>query len=145
MITLREILDEAKKNLPKFKEGQFFETLKSIYPIEESKEKRNIIINGKLVTKPSAVDKKTKREFVKHNSPLKNFFNNKTKGDILQIVEVKNDVAKCINLSINEEIKEKYFKNHFIFINYEDVVNGTLRAVKKNIDKYIKEDMEENK
>lgn len=133
-------MEEARKNLPEFKEGQYFETLKAIYPVKESKENKNIVVNGRLLTKPSAVDRKSKREFIKHNSPLKNFFKNKTKGDILQVVEVKDDVAKCINLSINEEIKNKYYKNHFVFINYEDLINGVIKQVKRNVEKYIKED-----
>lgn len=140
MITLREILEEARKNLPEFKKGQYFEILKSIYPVNENKENRNIVVNGRLLTKPSAVDKKTKREFIKHNSPLKDFFNNKTKGDIVQVIEVNNDTAKCINLNLNEEIKEKYYKNHFIFLSYEDIINGTIKQVKRNVEKYTKQD-----
>lgn len=139
MITLREILEEAIKDLPDFRAGQYFETLKSIYPVQENKESKNIVVNGKLITKPSAVDKKSKREFIKHNSPLKNFFKNKTKGDILQVVEVQNNTAKCINLNLNEEIKEKYYKNHFIFLNYEDIINGVIKQVKRNVSKYTEE------
>lgn len=125
--------------MPEFKVGQFLETLKPIYPITESRDQRNIRIDGKEITKPLAVDKKTKREFIKHDSPFKDFFKNKTKGDLLQIVEVKNGTAKCVNLSLNEEIKERFYKNKFVFVSYEDLITGTVKQVKRNIDKYIKE------
>lgn len=138
-ITVRELLEEAKKNLPEFKVGQFLETLKPIYPISESRAERNIKINGKEVTKPLAVDKKTKREFIKHNSPFRDFFRNKTKGDILEIVEIDGNTAKCVNLSINEEIKERFYKNKYVFVCYEDIITGVVKTVKRNIDKYIKE------
>lgn len=135
-ITIKDLLEEAKKELPEFKEGQFFETLKPIYPVKEETDK-NLMVNGKKITKPLAVDKKSKKEFNKYGSPFKDFFINRKKGDLLKIVEVNGEIAKCENLSINEEFKKKYYENHYVFISYKDLIEGTIKRVYKNIDRYI--------
>jgi hypothetical protein len=137
-MTLQDLLDEAKKKLPEFKEGQYFEALRSIYP--EKNPDKNIEIDGKRFTKPLAVDKKTKREFSKNNSPFNEFFKNKKKGDLLKIIEVNGEIAKCENVSLNEEFKKKYYENHYIFISYKDLIEGTIKRVYKNIDKYVNGD-----
>jgi hypothetical protein len=133
-ITLQDLLNEAKEKLPEFKEGQYFEALRAIYPKNNDK---NIEIDGRKATKPLAVDKKTKREFSKNDSPFKDFFKNKKRGDLLKIVEVDGEIAKCENISLNEEFKKKYYENHYIFISYKDLIEGTIKRVYKNIDKYV--------
>lgn len=132
--TLQDLLEEIKSELPKFKEGQYFETLRPIYPDTGD---RNIEIDGQKVTKPLAVDKKSKREFSKYDSPFKDFFKNKKKGDLLKIIEVEGDVAKCENISLDEEFKRKYYENHYVFISYKDIIEGTIKRVYKNIDRYV--------
>lgn len=133
-LTLQDLLEEAKKNLPELKEGQYFETLRPIYP---NKGDKNIELEGHILTKPLAVDKKSKREFSKYNSPFKDFFKNKKKGDLLKILEVVGDYAKCENVSLDEEFKKKYYENNYIFVSYKDIVEGTIKRVYKNIDRYV--------
>ena len=41
------------------------------------------------------------------------------------------------NMHLNEEFKKKYYENHYIFISYKDLIEGTIKRVYKNIDKYV--------
>lgn len=137
--TIETLLEELKKNIPEFKVGQIFETLKSIYPkYNIPKEKRNIIYEGISFTKPFATCRKDKRNYIKENSPIINFFRNVTKGDFLQVIETEGFTAKCINLSLNEEIRNKFYSDDVIILNFNMIANGTVKQFKRKVDKYLK-------
>lgn len=137
--TLEQLLDEMKSTTPTFKVGQLFETLKSVYPdVHVPRCKKNISYKGVSFTKPLANSRKAKESFLKEGSPLKDFFRNTSKGDFLQVVKVENKKAYCINLSIKEGIRESYYKNEYIVIDYTMIANGTVKPFKrKTIDKYF--------
>ena len=55
------------------------------------------------------------------------------------MIETDGRKAKCINLSLREEIRDEFYKDEYITISFEDIVNGTIKQVKRKIDKYFKE------
>lgn len=139
--TLRLLLEEIGQNLPDFKEGQVYETLKSVYPnvSEMKRENRNILVEGIMMTKPLAVSKKSKELFKKESSPLFDFFKNSTKGDFLKVVKVEEDKAYCENISIKEDVKNKFYKNELVKITKEDILNGNFKLFKRKVNKYLEE------
>lgn len=141
--TLQQLLDEVKQTIPSFQEGQIFETLKSIFPSTKiPREKRNITYKDISFTKPLASSRKAKENFIKEDSPVKNFFKNITKGDFLQVIETDGKVAKCINLSLKEDIREDFYsdKEDYILLDYSMIANGTVKHFKrKTVDKYFTE------
>jgi len=141
LYTLGTLLEELKKQTPKFEVGQFFEVQKSIYPSSSiSKEDKNILIEGVILTIPMACSHKAKRQFEKDKSPFFNFAKDNTRGDFLEIIETDGYSAKCINRSINEEIQKKYYINEkikYITITFNDVLDNTVKRVYRGIKKYI--------
>lgn len=139
--TLKSLLEELKINYPSFEEGQIFEILKSIYPDSSiNKENKIIFLNSKEFTKPLAVSRRDKAVMLKEGNEMLSFFRNTTKGDFIKIVEVKDEKAKCVNLSLKESIKEKYYKDKdtkYINISFDDIANGNLKLIKRKIDKYL--------
>lgn len=137
--TLQQLLNEIKSTAPSFKVGQLFETLKSIYPdVHIPREKKNITYKGTSFTKPLANSKKAKQTFLKEESPVADFFKNTTRGDFLQVVKIENKKVYCVNLSLKEDIREKFYKEDYIIVDYMMVANGTIRPYKrKNIEKYF--------
>ena len=137
--TLRLLLEEMGDVIPSFKVGQIFETLKSIYPNTNDmrRENRNIIVEGVMMTKPLAVSRKSKELFRKEESPLYNFFKDSTRGDFLKVVKVDGDNAYCQNVSLKEDIANKYYKNELIKISKEDILNGNLKQFKRNVNKFF--------
>lgn len=137
--TLEKLLEEMKSVTPSFKVGQLFETLKSIYPdVRVPRSKKNITYRDISFTKPLASNRKAKERFLKEESPLSDFFRNTTKGDFLKIVKVENKKAYCINLSLKEDIRESYYKDEYIVIDYMMIANGMIKPFKrKNIEKYF--------
>jgi hypothetical protein len=139
--TLQQLLDEVKQTIPSFQEGQIFETIKSIYPnIKISRNKRNINYKNISFTKPLASSRKAKENFLKEDSPLRDFYKNFSKGDFLLVIETNGKIAKCVNLSLKENIKENFYNNEedYIFLDYTMIANGTVKLFKrKNIDKYF--------
>lgn len=139
-ITLRLLLEEIKKDLPPFKVGMVFETMKSIYPPSTMKRiDKNILIEGVEITKPLAVSKKSKELFRKDGSVLSKFYADFKKGDLLKVVSIKEGKAFCENVSIKKEYKERYYKEQFIEITLEDLVSGNVRQMKRNVGKYLEE------
>jgi hypothetical protein len=138
IITLRLLLEDLKKDLPPFKVGEVFETMKSIYPPSTMKRiEKNIIVEGIEITKPLAVSKKAKELFKKDKSVLSTFYVDFKKGDLLKVINVKNGVAICENVSIKNEFKELYYKNQLIEITIEDVISNNVRQVKRNVKKIL--------
>lgn len=139
--TLGNLLDEIKAQPPKMEVGQYFEVLKSIYPNEAiSPDKKNIIIEGTRLTLPLASSQKAKRQFKKDKSPFSGFSKDNTRGDFLEIIETDGRTAKCINRSINKEIKEKYYINEemqYITITFNEILDNTVKRVYRGIKKYI--------
>lgn len=137
--TLNKLLEEIKATVPAFKVGQIFETTKSIYPdVRIPRSKKNITYKDISFTKPLACDKKGKERFLKEESPLADFFKNTSKGDFLQVVKVENKKAYCVNLSLKEEVREKFYKDEYIVLDYLAVVDGTVKPFKrKSIEKYF--------
>lgn len=137
--TLRLLLDEVRKELPTLKEGQVFETLKSIYPTSDKKRfEKNIFLEGVEMTKPLAVSKKAKDLFKRDSSPLYEFYKETKKGDYLKVVEVrKNGELVCENISLKDDIRKKYYSNDYIILTLEDILNGTVKQVKRNISKIL--------
>lgn len=139
--TLRLLLEEIGQNLPDFKEGQVYETLKSVYPnvSEMKRDSRNILVEGIMMTKPLAVSRKSKELFRKENSPLCNFFKNSSKGDFLKVVKIEEDKAFCENISLKEDIRNNFYKNELVKITKEDILNGNFKLFKRNVNKYLEE------
>lgn len=136
--TIKTLLQELKKTTPIFKVGQIFETLKSIYPDTNlPRNKVDIKIDDTLFTKPLASSRKDKIKYIKENSPISNFFKNISKGDFLKVVELKDNNAICINLSLKEGIREKYYNNEKIIISFNMIANGTIKQFKRKVIKYL--------
>ena len=136
--TLRLLLEELGKNIPPFRVGQVFETIKSVYPTSEVKRsKRNIIVEGVELTKPSAVGKKSKLLFLKDKSPLADFYSEFKHGDFLKIIRIEKDIALCENISLKKEVKEKYYKDDLVRVSKEDIINGVIRQVKRNVNRIL--------
>jgi len=143
-ITLGKLLEDLKKDLPNLKEGMFFETIKSIYPTEDmSKENKNIILEGEVFTKPLALSQKEKKEIIKEQSPLSVFFNETNKGDYLKIIKKENDVYYCKNISLKEEVINKYYKNDVITITDKDIIDNTVKPIIRIRHSYLYSYMEE--
>jgi hypothetical protein len=136
--TIRVLLEELKENFPGFKKGQIFETLKSIYPDEKTPQnKRNIKLSGKVFTKPLALSRRDKMFLQKENSKLSDFFKDRTHGDFIEAIEIKENEVKCINLSLTEDVIDKYYKNELITISFDDIANGTIKPFRRKVDKYL--------
>ena len=138
--TIRTLLAELKDNFSKFEKDQIFETLKSIYPSDRiSKTKRNITYKDKTFTKPLAVCRKDKNNILKEKSSLQDFFKNFTKGDFIKVIETDGKSATCINLSLSENIKERFYSDDesCIKITFDDMANGTIKQFKRKVDKYL--------
>jgi len=136
--TIKTLLEELKENLVTFKNGMIFETIKSIFPTTEvPKNKRIVEFNKISFTKPLACNKKDKENYLKEDSPVANFFKENKRGDFLQVVEVKNEIAYCKNLSLKEEISKKYYKDELIKITYDDLISGNIKLYRRNIQKFF--------
>ncbi len=140
--TIKSLLTELKANFPCFQKDQIFETLKSIYPdASVNKNNKTIFLNSRRFTKPLAVNRKDKAVMIKENNDMLFLFKDITKGYFLKVVCLDEENAKCINLSLKENIRDKYYNDKetkYIKITFEDVANGNLRLVKRKIDKYLK-------
>jgi len=142
--TITTLLEELKQKFPKFEKNQIFETLKSIYPDSTiSKENKNITLDKNTFTKPLALNRKDKSFLLKRENKMISFFKNLSKGDFLKVIEVEeNDSAKCINLSLQENIREQYYNDNetkYINLAFSDIANGNVRLMRRKIDKYLKE------
>lgn len=138
VITLRLLLEEIRRDLPPFKVGALFETMKSIYPPSTMKRaSKNIVIEGVELTKPLAVSKKAKELFRKDKSVLVEFYTDFKKGDLLKVVSIVSGNAVCENISIKKEYKEKYYNEQYVEISLEDVISGNVKQVKRNVGKYL--------
>lgn len=136
--TIKTLLEELKDNLVSFKKGMIFETVKSIFPTTEiPRNKRNIVVENISFTKPLACNKKDKENYIKENSPVSSFFKETKRGDFLEVVEIKNDIAYCRNLSLKEDILKKYYKNELIKISYDELINGSIKLYRRNIQKFF--------
>lgn len=140
--TIQTLLEELKEKTPHFEINQIFETLKSIYPDSEiSKENKNIVLNEKEFTKPLALNHKDKSFLLKEESPMISFFKNFSKGDFLKVVKIDGKKAKCINISIKEKVKKKYYNDNetkYINLSFSNIANGEVKLMKRKIDKYLK-------
>lgn len=142
--TLGKLLEDLKKDLPSLKVGMFFETLKSIYPTEDiAKENKNIILEGDVYTKPLALSKKEKKEMISENSPFESFFNERDKGDYLKIIKKEDGIYYCRNISLKEEVLNKYYKNDYIKITDKDIINDTVKPIIRIRHSYLYSYMEE--
>lgn len=136
--TIGTLLEELKKDIPNFRNGQIFEILKSIYPDTKiPKEKRNVTYNNISFTKPLACDRKTKAKYSKEKSPVADFFKDTTRGDFLKIVETNGYSAKCINLSLKDSIREKFYRNEIVEINFNMVARGDIKQFRRKVSKYL--------
>jgi hypothetical protein len=138
--TINSLLEELKEKFPRFEQNQIFEIVKSVYPDSSiPKNKRNISFDGKVFTKPLAVSRRDKAVFIKENNNMTSFFKNLSRGDFIQVVETDGKSAKCVNLSLKEDVKLKYYNDNdsSIKLTFEDVANGTVRPFKRKVDKYI--------
>lgn len=129
------LLEEVKQDYTSIKEQQIYETLKPFYCLSKD---RHIVVDGKKITKPLAVSKKNKNTFKRDGSPLAEFYNDNKKGDFLKVLEVKDGIGKCVNMSLKEDIKDKYYKEEFIYLTIENVILGDVKLVQRGASKYIK-------
>lgn len=142
--TIATLLEELKQKFPKFEKDQIFETLKSIYPDSTiSKENKNITLGKKVFTKPLALNKKSKSFLLKQENEMISFFKNLSKGDFLKVIKIEeNGNAKCINLSLCENIRKQYYNDDetkYINLTFNDIANGNVKLMRRKIDKYLKE------
>jgi len=137
--TIRTLLTELKERFPKFEKGQIFETLKSIYPDSNMpKEKRNIKLEENVFTKPLALSRKDKSGLIKEESKMVGFFKNLSRGDFLKVEEVVDGSARCVNLSLNDDIVKRYYVGDKITLTLDEIANGTVRLYRRKINKFIK-------
>lgn len=140
--TIKTLLEELKKRFPCFKKDQIFETLKSIYPNDLIDRKNRIIkFNHKEFTKPLAVSSKDKAKMLKESNKMLVFFRNVSRGDFLKVIKTDGKTAKCVNVSLKESVKRKYYgdeQTRYLTINFDDMANGNIKLVKRKIDKYLK-------
>jgi len=129
------LLEEIKEEYTSLKEDQVYETLKPFY---SSAIDRHIILEGKKITKPLAVSKKNKNTFKRDKSPLVEFYNDIKKGDYLKIIEIKDKVGKCVNISLKEEIADKYYKEEYVYLTIENVILGDVKLVQRGASKILK-------
>jgi hypothetical protein len=139
--TIRKLLKEVEERIPIVKEGMILETKSSIYPTlhSSSKECMNIMYKDKIFTKPLACTAKDKRNFIKDDSPISDFFLENTRGDFLKVVKIEGSKAKCINLSIKKEFLSKFYEDEYIIIDRKDLLYETVKPYKRKIDKFFKE------
>lgn len=144
-LTVGKLLEELKKNIPALKVGMFFETIKSIYPDDTIDKKNKNIINENNVifTKPYALSRKEKIEILKEKSPLDEFIKERKRGDYLKIVKKENNIYYCKNISIHEEIIEKYYKDELVKITEKDIIDGVVKPIIRIRDSYLYNYMEE--
>ena len=136
--TLETLLEEMKTEIAPFKEGMIFETMKSIYPSADvPKEIKNITYKGKSFTKPLANTRKAKKQFIKENSPIADFINETTRGDFLKVVSVEGTIAKCVNVSMTEEIIDKFYKDETIDISVDSIIDGFIKQYRRKVDKFF--------
>ncbi len=136
--TINAILEELKNNLPSFKEGMVFETLETIFPQDKGilNEESVVEYQGNSFTKPLAVNRKEKEKYFKEESPVSDFFEERTRGDFLRVVKINNKgEALCENLSIKKDIREQFYD--YIPINEEDLAKGKVKIYKRNIKKFF--------
>ena len=134
-INISILLEELKDFT--FKEGQVFETLRPIYPTEP---RVNVVkYQKRYFTKPLAVDKKFKKNLLSEGDVLKDFFKEFTKGDFVKVVKVLDNGkrAECENLSLDNNIKEEFYKENFNLSN-EYLRDGSLKLCKRSVAKYLK-------
>lgn len=140
-LTLGQLLEEVKQNTPKIEVGQYFETLKTFFPSKELSEEAALIsYKGKKATKPLATSLKNKKEYVKDNHPFKDFYKDYSKGDILEVVEIKDNKIKCVNQSIKDSIIKEHYNTpemKYIYISFNDILNGNIKRVYRGIKKII--------
>jgi len=140
-VTLKKLLEEAKNEITKIEKGQFLEVLKTIYPNETIlSEHKNVTKDDIRITLPLAMSSKAKKEFERQDSFLKEFSKDTTRGDFLEVLEIKGNTAFCINKSLKEDILNKYYNNKsmkIIEIKLENVLNGEVRKVYRGFKKYI--------
>lgn len=143
-ILLKNLLEEARKDfLIDLEEGQFFETIITVFPSEKiPKEDKNFLIEGGVfATKPLACCRKTKQEFIKENSPFSGWFKNPNKGDLLEVVKILEDgTGVFINRSIKENIiKEQYENKKIKFIHFGklDILEGKIKRIYRNLGRFL--------
>lgn len=139
--TIGQILKELKEELPSFKKGMVFETLQTFFPAEKKpREEKNIEINEQSFTKPLACSRKDKEKYIKEESPVADFHEEKTRGDFLRAVKINKDkgIAYCSNISLKEFIREKYYSEELIPITYDDIISGKVKIYRRKIEKFFK-------
>ena len=129
--TLEKLLNEMSENIPIIKDGDIFETIKTLYPNHNiPKNEKNIMIEGVEMTYPIATSKKTKKVFIKEKSPLLEMFNELTRGDLLKVVSISKNKIICENISVKKEIQGNNIKN-IIVIDKLDILRGDYKLVQR--------------
>lgn len=136
--TIQTLLEELKEGLPTLKEGMIFETHKSIFPsMDTPKENRNITYKELSFTKPLACNRKDKENYLKENSPAADFFKETSRGDFLRVEKIEDDIAYCLNLSLEESIKNEFYNKELVPITYNDIAAGKVKVYRRNIEKFF--------
>lgn len=130
-ITLEKLLNEMSENIPLIKEGDIFETIKTLYPSYViSKKDKNIIIEGIEMTYPIASSKKTKKTFIREKSPLLEIYNELSRGDLLIVKSITNNRIICENISVREKVGDTKINNTFC-ITKLDILQGNYKLVQR--------------
>lgn len=141
--TISTLLEELKQKFPKFEKNQVFETLKSIYPdTTVSRKNKNITFNNKTFTKPLALNRKDKKMLLKEENEMISFFRNVNRGDFLKVIKIENNQAKCINLSLCENTRKKYYNDNetkYVILTFDDIASGNVRLMRRKINKYLED------
>jgi len=139
--SLISLLEEIKEEILDLKEGQFLETIRSIYPSTDTpRGEKNILIKNKELTKPLALSKKDKKRALTENSPVYDFYKEKKRGDILRIKSINGDKLICENLSFEDDIKDKFYKDIEVHLTLNDLVEGNVKRLFKGVHKIVKID-----
>lgn len=128
--TLDRILQQLREEFLSLKEGSFLETLKSIYPDDKMpKKEKNIFYEGKEFTKPLALNKKEKVAAKKKKDAIKDFFEDTQNGDILKVIRREGNSLVCENVSMNQDIKNKFYENTYVYLTEEYILSGAVKRV----------------
>ena len=130
---MNDLIKSVKEDFVGFRIGQIYEVLKPIYPGVNIKKHDKIITYMDLTfTKPLALNKKNKMNLKKEGSSLVDFFKELNFGDFLLVNKVENRIAQCVNLSLNDNIKERFYSGEkdYIFLKEIDIINGIVKLFK---------------
>ena len=90
-----------------------------------------------VCTSPMANNRKAKTQFIKQKSPIGDFFEEVTRGDFLKVIEVNGEIARCVNISLKEDIIEEFYKDETVNISIDMIIEGHIKQYRRKVDKFF--------